>query len=287
MFGGGHYGFGLIRKYVVLMGKLFSDIYVERVDSEGNQLNLIHVPLRYSQKEKMLTRVVEDPGIDRPSAVLALPLMSFELTGLHYRHDTKLTTTERVFVRDPTDPSSLLAQYQCVPYDFMFNVYVYVKNTDDGNQIIEQILPFFTPDFTFPVELIPETNEQRDIPIIRTGISFEDSYDGKFENRRVLVWTLTFTVRGYLYGPVKTVPLIKFTDTRLRIPTSGQTLRGAGVAEDVVLYPGVTSSNTPTSNASLAIPYEEVDINMDYGYVEEVEENPGTFTLAPDDHPTV
>ena len=279
---GPHYSFSLIRKYVVLMGKLFSDVWVERTDSSGNQLDLLHVPLRYSAKEKVLTRMMEDPEIDRPSATPTLPIMSFELVDTHYRRDVKLTTVERIFVRDPSNPNNFLSQYQCVPYDFGFRVYVFVKNTDDGNQIIEQLLPFFTPDFTFPVELIPQTNEQRDIPIVLNSVSFEDSYDGQFTERRVLVWTLDLTVRGYLYGPVVPVPLIKFTDTRFRVTVGTEKLRDAEVAASVVVYPGLTSDGQPTSNASLAIPYEEVDINSDYGFIEEIEENPGDFVVKND-----
>ena len=197
---------------MILFGTLFNDIHITREDGEGNLVDLLKVPLSYAPKEKMLVRFESDPDIDRPFAAL-LPRMSFEMVDMTYDTARKLHTVGRSVVKDSIDINKLKYQYNPVPYNIRFRLHVYVKNAEDGTKIIEQILPFFTPDWTTTVRLIPEMDIVMDIPVILDDISIEDSYDGNFDKRRALIWTLEFTLKGYIYGPIKKTGIIKFANT--------------------------------------------------------------------------
>ena len=169
MFGQSWY-FDLIKKYTILFGALFNDISIIRVDSSNTQSQVIKVPISYSPKERMQARIESDPDIDRPYAVL-LPRMAFDITSMTYGNDRKLETINKVLKADPTDPSKIKYQYMCVPWDINFSLYIYAKNMEDGTKILEQILPFFTPVWTTKVDLIPEMDETRDIPVTIGSIS--------------------------------------------------------------------------------------------------------------------
>ena len=263
--------YSLIRKYVILTGTLFNNINISRTDSSGNQTALIKVPITYAAKDKMLARVLGDPDIQLETAVTPLPLISFEITNMFYDGDRKLNTIGRIATND-TNNNKLKYQYNPVPYNINFSVYIYAKNTEDGTKIIEQVLPFFTPDWTTTVNLIPEMNVTMDIPIILNRISYSDSYDGDYKKRRAIIWELQLTLKGYLYGPVKKSNIIKFVETNLYKPNveDGQ-LRSAvgntGVVERVTVQPGLTANGKPTSNISLTVAYTEIDVNDDFGYI--------------------
>jgi hypothetical protein len=270
MFGQNFY-FQTIRKYVALFGTLFNDIHVTRTDKNNKITAFIKVPITYSAKEKMLARVQQDPDIDRPTSVITLPMMSFEMTDISYDSSRKLNTIGRSVVKDSNN-NNLKYQYNPVPYNFGFRLYVYVKNAEDGTKIVEQILPFFTPDFTTTVSLIPEMNEVKDIPVVMNNIYQEDSYDGNFTERRALIWTIDFTLKGYIYGPIKKGAIIKYANTVFYTPSvpDGQMQSAVGNTDPVTftqIQPGLTSANTPTSNSSLSISVANITADSDYGYV--------------------
>lgn len=272
MFSGPFY-FGLIRKYVILVGTLFNNIHITRTDSSGNETALIKVPITYAAKDKMLARVLADPEIQRETAVTPLPMISFEIGKMYYDRDRKLNTIGRITSRDSTNVNKFQYQYNPVPYNINFSVYIYAKHTEDGTKIIEQILPYFTPDWTSTVNLIPEMDVTMDIPIILTNIDYSDNYDGDYKNRRAIVWRLDLTLKGYLYGPVKKSNIIKFVKTNFRIPDvpDGQLSSAVGVtevSEMLTTQPGLTSNGQPTSNVSLTVPYSEIDIDDDFGYID-------------------
>lgn len=271
MFGQTFY-FSLIKKYVVLVGTLFNDIKIVRTDSSGNMTELIKVPISYAPKDKMLQRVLQDPNIDRPTAVNALPMISFEMGQIVYDGARKLNTIGRSAVKG-ANSSVISYQYNPVPYNFDFKVYIYAKNAEDANKILEQILPFFTPDWTTTVDLIPQMNEVKDIPIIMNGVHYEDNYDDKFEKRRAIVWTLNLTLKGYLYGPVKSSGVIKFVDTTFYIPQvpDGQLSTAVGntnPSERVTVQPGLDANGNPTSNISITIPYNQIQATDNFGYID-------------------
>lgn len=272
----GHtYYFSTIRKYIILMGTLINDIRITRTDKDGNTVNLIKVPLSYAPKEKMLTRIENDPDIDRPFGVL-LPRISFELVGLDYDGSRKLPTINRISAID-TDANKLKYQYNPVPYNLKFKVAVYVKNAEDGTKIIEQILPFFTPEWTSSVKLIPEMDVIMDIPVILNGVTIEDAYSQDFKDRRALIWNLDFTMKGYIYGPVKKSSVIKFANTTFYVATTpdGQISNAVGNTDPAVritVQPGLTANGQPTSNSELSIPRAEIEASDDFGFITEIEE---------------
>lgn len=226
----------------------------------------------------MLARVLQDPNISRPTATPTLPMISFEIGKSKYDGDRKLITTGRVVTRNDTtanDKNSFKYQYNPVPYNFEFKVYVYVKNVEDGTKIIEQILPYFTPDWTTTISIIPEMEITMDIPIILNDISYEDKYDGDFKEHRATIWTIDLTLKGYLYGPVKKSKIIKFINTNFYIPNvvDGNIPSVVGstpLAEKITIQPGLTANGQPTSNIALTIPYTEIDESDDYGYITQI-----------------
>lgn len=260
MLGKNPWYFSLIRKYVILMGSALNDIHIERTVADSTDTELIKVPVSYATKEKMLARLQSDPDIDRPFSAL-MPRISFELVAMQYDSNRKLPTVNRRVVKNANDLNTLKYLYSPVPYDFMFNAYVYVKNAEDGTKIIEQIIPFFTPDYTVTAELIPEMGISKDISIVLGPISPTDMYDQSFINRRALVWELSFTVKGELYGPIREKPIIKFANTSMFV---------YGANTPVISYtvqPGLTANEEPTSNASATIDKSLIAVDDDFGFV--------------------
>ena len=280
MFGTGNpFYFSLIRKYVILMGTLVNNIRITRTDSSGNITALIKVPVTYGPKDKMLSRTIQDPNIDRQTATLPLPMISFEMGQMRYDGTRKLNTINRVSVKN--DANSFNYQYNPVPYNIEFKMYVYAKNAEDGTKIIEQILPYFTPDWTTTVKLIPEVEITMDIPIILNNISYSDNYDGDFKDRRAIVWTLDFLLKGYIYGPVKTGGIIKFVENNFYIPNPNDVPDGSipdvvgtlPVAEALTLQPGLDANSNPVNyygvpnNNTGSIGYNSINVTDDFGFI--------------------
>jgi hypothetical protein len=198
-------------------------------------------------------------------------MISFEMGPMTYDGARKLNTIGRVVAKGDT-ASKFKYQYNPVPYNINFKVYVYAKNAEDGTKIIEQILPFFTPDWTTTVSLIPEVDVMMDIPVILNTITFADNYDAAFKERRAIIWTLDLTVKGYLYGPVKKTSIIKFANTNFYIPPvpDGKLRDAVGntaVAERMTVQPGLTANGEPTSNIEITVPYTDIEPDDNYGYI--------------------
>ena len=262
--------FSLIRKYVILFGTLFNNIYISRTDKNGNTVDMFKVPIMYGPKETALTRVLQDANIDRPTATATLPIMAFHMTGFAYDGNRKLQTVNKLVSIDTDDPNVKKYQWVSVPYTLGFNLYILVKNAEDGTKIVEQILPYFTPDWTVSAILIPEMNVIHDIPVVLKSINLEDdhAYNTDFRKRRTIIWTLSFDLKGYFYGPVKTSKIIKYTNTQFfftqgEFDTSGK-LKPVSY---VTIRPGLTANGQPTSNASLSISAELINANDDYGFI--------------------
>ena len=183
------------RKMVVAFGSLFNSIEVRRTNSAGSVIETLKVPLAYGPKEKFLTRISADPNLN-PGVALTVPRMGFELTALTYDGVRKLNTMGRNVAAGTT---GLKKQFNPVPYNWDFSLYVYVKNAEDGTQILEQILPFFTPEFTVTMNLVSSMTEKRDIPLVLNSVSSEDTYEGDYASRRSIIWTLSFLMKGFLY----------------------------------------------------------------------------------------
>ena len=189
-----------------MFGNIFNEIQVNRFDSSGNKIQTLSVPLEYSPKQKSIQRVMADPTLNRDISA-TLPRLGFEMTALSYAGARKLNSSTKIVRGVNTGGNDFGFVYTPVPYDMSFSLYVFVKNAEDGTQIIEQILPFFTPDYTVTIRALPELNINLDIPIELNSVTTDDSYEGDFDaSRRVLTWQLDFTVKGYLFGPINKQP---------------------------------------------------------------------------------
>ncbi len=257
---------GTIRKYVTLFGTLFNEIYINR-DMPDGTISTLKVPLSYGPKEKALARLDANPNLTN-SIAITLPRMGFEITSMSYDGTRKLQTIQKnVKYGDGTAKR----QYVPVPYNISFTLYIMVKNAEDGTKIIEQILPYFTPDWTPTVNLIPELDLKYDIPIVLLSALPQDTYEGDYSQRRVLTWSLDFLLKGYLFGPVKESGLITLADVNFFDVTTFDIIDNAvEVAErssSITVKPGLTANGQPTSNAELSIDRSAISATDNYGYI--------------------
>lgn len=186
---------------------MFNNITIERKDSNGNVVQIQKVPLSYSPKQKFLTKIRQQPNVDTQNIQIVLPRMGFELVSLDYDPARKVGTQQQT--RSITNPNLAKSLYAPTPYNLNVLLYIYAKNQDDGLQIVEQIIPYFNPDYNLTLKAIPELNLQNDLPIILSSIGFSDDYEGDLSTRRAIVWTLSFTMKLNFYGPATNRGLIK------------------------------------------------------------------------------
>jgi len=218
-----------MRKIVVSFGTLFNNIQIVRKNSTGTIVQSMKVPLAYGPQQKFLARLNADPALGAKVAV-TLPRLGFEMNGITYDPSRKLNRVQKFRkVKSSGDDSGKLdTQYMPVPYNIEFTLYAMAKNSDDALQIVEQILPYFQPDYTLTVNDMADMGIKRDVPIILSSVSYEDSYQGNFEERRAIIYTLTFTAKFYLYGPVtsdkviRTVQVDQYTDSKVNAPSREQ-----------------------------------------------------------------
>jgi len=235
------------RKMVVAFGSLFNNIEVRRTDSSDAVTEVIKIPLSYGPKDKMLVRISQDPSLN-PNVALTVPRMGFELTSMTYDGARKLNTMGRNVKKGTT---GLKKQYNPVPYNWDFSLYVFVKNAEDGTQILEQILPFFTPDFTVTMTLVSGMTVKMDIPLVLNSVTSEDSYEGDFATRRSIIWTLSFLMKGFLYPSV--------TDNAKVITSStvDTHIMSAATAADPIYI--VAEDSTPYSQNYMILNKHEID----------------------------
>jgi hypothetical protein len=196
----------ILRRTIISFGTLFNNISIQHKNDAGSVVSMIKVPLAYGPTQKFLARLEQEPDLNKPIQ-MTLPRMSFEFVGLNYDNSRKVTTTQTFFSKN--DSSELKRAYMPVPYNMEFELSVMTKQNDDMLQIVEQILPYFQPNFTLTVDLVDQIGEKRDIPIILNNINMEDDYEGDFSTRRALIYTLSFTAKTYLFGPTSNTTLSK------------------------------------------------------------------------------
>ena len=188
----------ILRKTVISFGTLFNDIHIRHKDNTGKSISDMKVALAYGPMQKFLARIEQQPDLNRATQI-TLPRMSFEMTNISYDATRKSSITQTFKASDGTN---LRKVFMPVPYNIGFELNILVKLNDDGLQIIEQILPFFQPSFNLTVDLVNVIGEKRDISVVLDNISFQDDYEGSFEVRRALIYTLSFTAKTYLFGPI-------------------------------------------------------------------------------------
>ncbi len=191
----------ILRRTIISFGTLFNSISIKQSGGETDA-SIIRVPLAYGPTQKFLARLTQSPDLSKATS-LSLPRMSFEFTGLTYDPGRKVTSTQKIVVQNPDSSTPDEKKvYMPVPYNMQFELAVMTKLNDDALQIVEQILPYFQPSYNLSVNLVGAINEKRDIPVILENITMQDDYEGDFESRRVLLYTLRFTAKTYLFGPV-------------------------------------------------------------------------------------
>ena len=219
MFGNYFYNESM-RRMTIGFGQIFNNIQIKRKDSNGNVTQSIRVPLAYAPKEKFLARLDQQASLTDREFAITLPRLSFEISGIQYDSSRKLTRVQKYkTVKSGIDGKVLNFNYVPVPYNVSYNLYSFTASAEAGLQIIEQILPFFQPDFTVTVNAIPELDIKRDIPIVLNSVNYEDTYSGDFSQRRAVIYTLGFTAKTYLFGPASTQKVIKETQTDLYTDT--------------------------------------------------------------------
>jgi len=193
----------ILRRTIVTFGTLFNNIEIKHTDSSDNTTSVIKVPLAYGPTQKFLARIEQSADLNK-KVQLTLPRMSFEFVGLQYDSTRKVTATQTFLTTNPNDKTQIKKAYMPVPYNMAFELSIYTKLNDDMLQIIEQILPYFQPSYNLTVDLVESIGEKRDIPIVIENISMQDDYEGDFTTRRSLYYTIRFTAKTYLFGPVST-----------------------------------------------------------------------------------
>lgn len=193
---------GTIRKCIVAFGTLFSDIYIDRKQGDsvsGTTIQRLQIPLAYAPKEKWIVRLEQDPDLQN-NTYTSLPRMSFEILGYNYDSSRKLNRMQQIKCGDGT--ASMDAIYTPVPYNIDIGLYILTKTQEDALQILEQILPTFTPEYTLTLNAVPDMSLKLDVPIVLNSVTSADEYDGDFQTRRFVTHTLTFTVKTNLFGPM-------------------------------------------------------------------------------------
>lgn len=246
------------RKYIALFGTLFNKISIARYDYNTNDIvQKMIVPISYGPYQKFLVRLGQDPNLDRKPA-MTLPRMAFEITSFQYDGSRKVNSIKKM--RSSVGESDF--QYAPAPYNIDFSLYIMTKYAEDATQIFEQIIPFFKPEWTTTVGLV-DGIDPFDVPLVLNSVTTEDLYEGDFETRRSILWTLSFTMKAWYLGPVRQKGIIKFVDTRLHNTTSGANT----FMSQVQVHPGLTANGQPTSIANNSVFWDQIEIDDDWGIV--------------------
>ena len=232
----GHFYNQGMRKMTVAFGQVFNNIQIKRQGSDST-VQSIRVPLAYAPKEKFLVRLDQQPSLDDRQFAITLPRMGFEISGIEYDGSRKLTKVQK-FKTTKTNTGVMNFNYMPVPYNICYNLYCFTATAEGGLQIVEQILPYFQPDYTVTINVVPEMGIKRDVPIVLNNINYEDSYSGDFESRRAVIYTLNFTAKTYLYGPASTQKVIRETQADMHTD-----LPAATREERIVVVPNPESAD--------------------------------------------
>lgn len=236
------------RRYVALFGTLFNQLKITRSDNAGTEVQSLIVPLAYAPFQKVLARLNQDPDlINSRRTAMTLPRMSFEITSFTYDSTRKLASTlkMRKDAKSETDSSRNFV-HSAVPYNLDFSLYIMTKYSEDATKIMEQIIPFFTPDWTVTAKMV-EDLDAIDIPIILNSVSTEDLYENDFESRTSIVYTLSFTLKGWYFGPEKKQKVIKFVDIDLATDTDAD----KAPDERIIIKPGMDAQGNPLTQDSV------------------------------------
>tara|TARA_Y100000996_G_scaffold87181_1_gene60906 strand:- start:2032 stop:3078 length:1047 start_codon:yes stop_codon:yes gene_type:complete len=263
-----------IKRAVSIFGTLFNNIDVKDVKTDGTVLNIRKVPISYGPRAKFLARLNNEPNTnDGSRTAISLPRIAFELAGFEYdtaRQNNKLIRNTKT--TQETDKVNRKFQYAPAPYNLSFNLSVMAKSMNDALQIVEQILPYFQPDYTVTMKMIDEMVDYRDVPIILESVDFEDNYEGGFDERRVITYNLAFKMQLYFFGPVYQGKIIKNVIERDYIGDgnaafSTSEITSAGLVKEVKHYEPafVNRTNTAVSNSTTVAFGTALDADISVG----------------------
>lgn len=256
MFGHNFYH-GIIRKYIIMFGNMFNDIEIARYKSDGTIAQALKVPISYGPKEKYLARMRQDPNLANEFATV-LPRLAFEVTNISYDSARSFNKMNKL-VSIGRGNNSMQSQATPAPYDIDIALYGMFATQEDAVQVVEQILPFFRPEWSHTLKLVKDIDAKFDVPTILNDMSIEDTYESDFQTRRAIIYTFNFTVKGYMFGPVSSKGVIKRAKVTLSDPDSPRTL------ERVTTIPGLTVDKQPTIDVTKAIPIANVLATDNYG----------------------
>jgi hypothetical protein len=222
---------GTIRKAILAFGTIFNDISVVRRDKFGREIERIKVPAKYGPTESYLIKTNKNPDFN-DSVVIEFPRIGYQTTSFTYDGSRKLNTMHKNRKSIENDGSHVNSQYNPVSYKIGMELYIISKYGDDGNQIVEQILPWFTPDYTVTIKAIPELNLIDDVPITITGVAANDNFEDDWITRRDVVWTLNFEMKVLFYGPIRVKNVITKVQTDFLVPPPGSSVHTQQVRDE-------------------------------------------------------
>ena len=253
------------RRYVAIFGTLFNDITISRKNNAGTTIQTMKVPVNYGPMQKFLAKLEQDPNLTAPA--MTLPRITFEIIGMTYDGERVLTNLSRHKMPISNNDNSYNTQFTPTPYNIDFQLNIMTKFTEDGSKILEQIIPYFKPEFTPTVKLIDTLDMYFDVPIVLTSITTEDTYEGSYDERRALIWTLAFTMKGYYFGPVTAKKVIKFVTAKVYNELTANT-----ALEKVVTRPGLTSTGLPSTDINNTVNYSQINFDDDWDYIVTIED---------------
>ena len=201
----GYFYHQIFRKIVIGFGTLFNEIYIKKTDQNGNTISSTKVPIAYGPVQKFLARIEQSPKDLNNPVQITLPRLSFEFNGLSYDSERKLPATNSFVSTLIKDDQKLQATFMPIPYVMNFSLHIMGQQNEDMLQIMEQILPYFHPAYTITIDLLQEIGEKKDIPVILESVNMQDDYEGNYDSRRALVYTVNFKAKMFLFGPSKDV----------------------------------------------------------------------------------
>ena len=262
---GNHFYNETTRRYIAVFGTLFNDIIIRRKDNTGALKLSQKVPINYAPMQKLLARLEADNDLRSPA--ITLPRMSFEITGMTFNPERKIGGVQKYVKGNATTDNVLSSQYTPAPYDLNLQLNIMTKYNEDGTKILEQILPYFQPEYTPTVKILDDMELYLDIPIVLNSVTQEDVYEGNFEERRSLIWTLDFTMKAFYFGPTSNRKVIKFAEASVFAP-----MEATQAEEKVTVQPGLTANGTPTDSADNTVDYNDINIDDDWAFIVQVED---------------
>jgi len=260
-----HFYHEIIRKTIVSFGTLFNNIEIQHTDKAGKVVSVVKVPISYGPQQKFLARITQGRDYsDGVGTTLTLPRMAFEVMGMSY-DSTRKVSTMQTFKAVNKKTNKLIKGYMPVPYNINMQLSILAKLNEDAIQILEQILPYFQPAFNLTIDLVDIIGEKRDMPITLEGIQMEDNYEDDFLTRRALTYTLNFTCKTYLFGPIannsegliKKVQADYYTDTS-NTKTAPRQIRYQAVPAAIKDY---NQDDTARTNEAFDTVKTEFDVN--------------------------